>query len=257
MLLDEKLATLDAYDTLAPAYDLLTSDYAYERWLAGLEGLARSHGLRGRRVLDVACGTGKSFAPLLDRGYEVTACDGSAGMAAVAARRAGDRAGIHVADMRELPTFGAFDLVLCLDDAINHLVEPGDVVRALAGMRANLAVEGLVMFDVNTELAYEDHGEMIREDDRTFVTARGGGPLEGPGGVVELSVDVFEACSDGMWLRRSAAWRHRHYPVEEIRGLVAEAGLRLRAVRGQRSGGVIDGRFDERVHHKAVIVAGR
>src|SRR5688500_19119565 len=110
-----------AYDAIAPGYDLLTAGYAHELWLAALEALAMDHGLRGRRVLDVACGTGKSFLPLLDRGYAVTACDVSAAMAARAQAKAGDRARVLVADMRALPLLGAFDLVTCLDDAPNHL----------------------------------------------------------------------------------------------------------------------------------------
>ena len=34
-----------AYAALAPAYDLLTADYAYEPWLAAIEWLALRHGL--------------------------------------------------------------------------------------------------------------------------------------------------------------------------------------------------------------------
>ena len=257
MLLEDPRATLDAYDALAPAYDLLTSGYAYERWLTGLETLARRHGLRGRRVLDVACGTGKSFEPLLHKGYEVTACDGSAEMAAVARRRAGGRAPVHVADMRSLPCYGSFDVVLCLDDAINHLVRTRDVVRALSGMRANLAPGGVLIFDVNTVLAYDDPGDLIREDAGLFLAARGGGPLDRPGGVVDLAVDVFAEQAHGLWLRRSASWLHRHYTIGHIRRLVADAGLRLHAVYGQRRGAFIDSGLDEEVHRKAVVVAGR
>jgi SAM-dependent methyltransferase len=257
MLLEDPRATLDAYDALAPAYDLLTAGYAYDRWLSGVERLAREHGLRGRRVLDVACGTGKSFEPLLARGYEVTACDGSAEMVAVAAGRAGGRAALHVADMRRLPRYGSFDLVLCLDDAINHLLAASDVVRALSRMRANLAPGGLVLFDVNTALAYEDHGDLIREGAGVFLAARGGGPLPGPDGVVDLAVDVFAEGAHGVWVRRSAAWQHRHYTVERMRALVADAGLRVLAVHGQRRGAFIDRHLDEGVHRKAVVVAGR
>ena len=57
------------YEALAEVYDLLTAGYAHERWLGELERLARAHGLRGRRVLDVACGTGSSFLSLLDAGF--------------------------------------------------------------------------------------------------------------------------------------------------------------------------------------------
>ena len=136
------------YDVLAPVYDELGDAGAHARWLAAIERLAIEHGLRGRRVLDVACGTGSSFLPLLARGYEVTACDASPAMAACARAKAGPAARVHVADMRRLPRFGEFDLVTCLDDGLNHLAEPGDVLDALRGMRRNLVPGGLVGFDV-------------------------------------------------------------------------------------------------------------
>src|SRR5215216_7107442 len=94
------------YDVLAPAYDVLTAGHAHDAWLRAIERLALAHGLRGRRLLDVACGTGKSFEPLLRRGYEVTACDGSPAMVAHARARAGATARVEVADMRALPVFG-------------------------------------------------------------------------------------------------------------------------------------------------------
>jgi ubiquinone/menaquinone biosynthesis C-methylase UbiE len=91
--------TASAYDVLAPAYDLLTAGYAYGPWLRAIDRLAREHGLRGRRALDVACGTGNSLEALLELGYDAHGCDGSAGMAAVARRKLGARAQIRVADM--------------------------------------------------------------------------------------------------------------------------------------------------------------
>src|SRR5436190_6767955 len=156
----------DAYDALAAAYDTLTAAYAHQRWLTAITALAAEHGLAGRRVLDVACGTGKSFLPLLDEGWEVTACDVSPEMAARAAEKAAGRADVHVADMRELPVYGEFDLITCLDDAVNHLLEPDDVLDALAGMRGNLAPGGLVAFDVNTLVAYRSAAaDAVIEDD--------------------------------------------------------------------------------------------
>ena len=77
----------EAYEGLAPYYDELTREHDYDGWTRHLEAAARRFGVSGRRLLDAACGTGKSFLPFLERGYEVTACDISAGMVARARSR--------------------------------------------------------------------------------------------------------------------------------------------------------------------------
>src|SRR4051794_11388467 len=118
-------AARDAYDALAPAYDALTAAYDHVRWLEAIEDLARAHGLTGNRVLDVGCGTEKSFLPLLSRGFDVTACDVSPEMVAIAQERLPDPDRAFVADMRDLPLVGAFDLVTCIDDAVNYLEDEG------------------------------------------------------------------------------------------------------------------------------------
>src|SRR6185437_2621964 len=102
-----------AYDELAPFYDRFTADYEHEPVLEQIEALARRHGLRGRRVLDAACGTGKSFLPLLRLGYDVTACDISPRMVERARRKLppSQRDRVLVADMRDLPWRDRFDLV--------------------------------------------------------------------------------------------------------------------------------------------------
>jgi SAM-dependent methyltransferase len=250
------VSTARAYDVLAPAYDLLTEGYAYGPWLAAIDALAREHGLSGRRALDVACGTGKSLEALLDLGYEAIGCDGSAGMAAIARAKLAGRAEVHVADMRALPVYGRFDLVTCLDDAVNHLPSAADVVRALRGMAANLARGGLLAFDVNTLSAYRDVGDRIVEDGERIVLWHGGpARLDAPGGRAEVAMDVMSLCGDGLWRRTSASWGHWHYPLTAIPALVAAAGLELVAVRGQRTGGQLEADADEERHRKAVFLA--
>src|SRR5438128_6096031 len=129
----------DAYRELAPFYDRFTADYEYDAWLTRLEALALAHGLRGRRVLDVGCGTGKSFLPLLHRGYEVSACDLSPSMIARAQAKVPSLNGrVFEADMRALPDAGSFDLITCLDDGVNHLLGEADLRRAMRSMAARL-----------------------------------------------------------------------------------------------------------------------
>src|SRR5919198_3641517 len=143
-----------AYDVIAPHYDDFTAHHDYDKWTASLEALARDCGLQGQRLLDVACGTGKSFLPFLERGYEVVACDISPAMVALAAGKAGGRACVEVHDMRELPRLGAFDLVCCIDDAVNYLLSVEELVAAFSGLARNLAAGGVVLFDANSLMAY-------------------------------------------------------------------------------------------------------
>jgi SAM-dependent methyltransferase len=247
-----------AYGVLAPAYDLLTADYAYGPWLAAIERLARRHGLAGRRLLDVGCGTGKSFLPMLERGFDVTACDISPEMVAEARRKVAGRVALHVADMRRLPVLGRFDLITCLDDAMNHLLGPEELADAFECLRANLAPGGLLVFDVNTLAAYRDIPDVVVEDDDLLVRWRGElAQLEGPGEEAEVVIDVFTHEGDGLWRRSLSRQRHRHHPVEEIEEIAREAGLEVEAVLGQRPGAVLDEELDEQVHGKAMFVMRR
>jgi SAM-dependent methyltransferase len=247
-----------AYAVLAPAYDLLTAEYAYGPWLTAIERLAREHGLAGHRLLDVGCGTGKSFLPLLERGFRVTACDISPEMVTLAQQKAGARAEVHVADMRRLPVFGEFDLITCIDDAINHLLTSGEVADALSGMYDNLAPGGILVFDANTLAAYRQVPDVVVEDEEQLLRWRGGlAELSAPGGEAEVVIDVFAHEGDGLWRRSLSRQRHRHHPIDELCELVEEAGLELAAVLGQRPGAVLDDELDEELHRKAVFIARR
>jgi SAM-dependent methyltransferase len=244
------------YDALAPAYDTLTQGYDYARWLAEIERVAREHGLGGRRVLDVACGTGKSFLPLLDAGYAVTGCDISRAMLDRAAAKA-PGVPLHQADMRALPAFGEHDLVTCLDDAVNHLLTRQELVAALRGIRANLAPDGVAVWDVNTLATYggtfaETH--VIAAGDPFVVWEGKAGPAV-PGMRVEAVVHVFSERTDGSWRRSESRHEQRHWPPMEIDAAAAAAGLSVVDVLGQRPGVVLDAELDESRHTKALYFA--
>jgi SAM-dependent methyltransferase len=256
-------ATLDpaeaAYDALAPAYDVLTADYDYDAWLSAIERVAVAHGLTGRRVLDVACGTGKSFLPLLERGYDVTACDISEAMLRVARTKVGPRARLRRLDMRALPALGRFDLVTCLDDALNYLPDELALAQALAGMRANLAPDGVLVFDVNALRTYRGSfaGDRVVDGVDCTVAWRGRtAPDLAAGGSAELLVDAFvRAAATDEWTRHRAVHRQFHHPADRIERALAEAGLALHERLGQLPGALLDDGFSELEHAKALYVA--
>jgi SAM-dependent methyltransferase len=246
-----------AYEQIAPVYDDFTAHHDYPEWIGDLLALGEAHGLRGETALDVGCGTGKGFMPLLDLGWQVTAADISASMAELARAKAGPGVRIEVADMRELPVYGSFDLVCCLDDAINYLLSAAELERALRRMAANLAPEGLLIFDSNTLTTYRTFFA-----ERVVVEARGrrliwqgrtGGHAE-PGQISEASFEV-EPILPGTGPRVPAeVHRERHHPEPEIRAALAAAGLEVAGLYGCTTDGVPRRPVDEDTHTKAIYV---
>jgi SAM-dependent methyltransferase len=245
------------YDVLAPVYQLLTGDYGYDRWVALLERLARDHGLTGTRALDVACGDGNSFLPLLERGYDVTGCDLSPAMVERAVARSGGRARLLVADMRALPVLGRFDLITCLGDVLNHLADAREMRAALVGMRRNLRAGGVLVFDVNLLAAYRAVPDMVVDGGDRMVTWSGrAAVIDEPGGAGTVVIDVFERDGD-VWRRERCRQPHRHHPLDVVRATVEAVGLEVVGIHGQRPGAVLDPHAEEDVHPKAIVVARR
>jgi SAM-dependent methyltransferase len=248
-----------AYDALAPFYDAFTADYPHESLLGALLELASECGFQGRRVFDVGCGTGKSFVPLAERGLDVVACDISPQMVGIAQDRLrnGERR-VFVADMRDLPPVGPVDLVTCLDDAVNYLLDGADLQAALEGMARSLGPGGLAIFDVNSLLTYRATfaSDFALERDGTFFCWRGEGrPDAEPGEPVSATVEVFSEAHPGCWRRTTSRHFQRHHPREAIELACALAGLELVAARGLIAGGRLEPLADEGQHPKVVYAA--
>jgi SAM-dependent methyltransferase len=246
---------LEAYERLARVYDRFTDSYGHEAWVSSLVELARRHGLRGRRALDVACGTGKSFRPLIDLGFDVWACDLSPAMVAEARRVDALTPGrVTVADMRDLPALGAFDLITCLDDAVNYLLDSADLAAAFASVARLLSDDGIYVFDANTLSTYRAGFSSRATFERPLAEAIWRGETTGPivpGAICSASIEIGG--------RDSAVSRHvqRHHPTWAVRDALASAGLVCRAVLGQSTGGVLHEDADEEAHTKLVYVAAR
>jgi SAM-dependent methyltransferase len=247
-----------AYEQIAPVYDDFTAHHDYTAWIDSLLRLGTTHGLRGETVLDVGCGSGKGFMPLLDGGWQVTALDISPSMVELARAKVGPGVRIEVADMRELPTYGSFDLVLCLDDAINYLHTAAELERALRGMAANLDPEGLLIFDSNTLTTYRTFFA-----ERVVVEARGrrmiwqgrtGGRVE-PGQISEAAFEVEPLVPGTGPVVAPEVHRQRHHPGAEIAAALAAAGLEVLGLYGCTTDGVPRQPVDEDTHTKAIYVA--
>jgi len=247
------------YEAMAPVYDDFTAHHEYDAWLTDLLAILGRHDLQGKRLLDVACGTGKSFLPMLPRGWQVTGCDISPKMLDLAREKVGDTVRLEVANMLELPHFGEFDLIWALDDAINYLLSPAELQQALAGMRANLAPTGLLLFDVNELLAYRTffaETEVVERGGRRLVWRGLAEPDVAPGSICESRLEVAsEDGSAGSGEAPVLTHRQRHFPEAEVRTALEGAGLECLDVFGHGLDGVPRQPLDESTHTKAIYIA--
>lgn len=246
-----------AYDSFAPVYDDFTAHHDYELWFRNLLPKLEAHGLRRGSVLDIACGTGKSFMPLLEGGWEVTGCDISPRMVAVARAKLGDRARLSVADMRELPRLGEFDLVICPGDAMNYLLGEEELEAALRGVRANLKPDGLFLFDVDTINAYRTFfaEETVVERNGMRLIWRGlADPRMAPGSLAEASFEV-EPLDEGAPRIEPELHRQRHFPEAVVLAALERSGLECLDVWGHHYDAVPHQPPNELADIKAVYIS--
>ncbi|MEU6576854.1 class I SAM-dependent methyltransferase [Streptomyces sp. NPDC046805] len=145
----------DFYDELAPDYHRIFPDWdvSMARQAAMLDALVgRRLGAGPHRMLDCACGIGTQAIGLALAGHRVVGTDLSAVAVTRAAAEAAARGTVlpaAAADMRALPFRpAAFDVVLCVDNALAHLPTDEDLDAALRDMRRVLRDDGLLVVTV-------------------------------------------------------------------------------------------------------------
>lgn len=258
MMNDNRVPALEAYESFASVYDDFNYRNDYEMWIGEiLLPALLGYGLEAPGVaLDVGCGTGRAFPPLLKRGWDVWGCDISPAMVEIARERFGSRVRLSVADMRRLPALRSFDLVLAINDTVNHLLTDRDLHRTMAGFAKNLSPGGLVVFDCNTRAVFRK----LFDDDERRVVERGGRRWIWQGmGECDRSSSTFSARISGDSIE-PVTITERHFSQREVETALEAASLRCRGVFGQREadGRVILGeQADDERDGKFVYIASR
>ncbi|MCC6626163.1 MAG: class I SAM-dependent methyltransferase [Chloroflexi bacterium] len=147
------------YERYAAVYNETGQDAFSRRLQRTVAKLLADRGWRGRRVLDLACGTGTAVAAWADQGYTAMGLDLSRAML-LEARWRYDQSGLpwlH-ADLRQLPVATAsVDLVTAFYDSVNYLTTTADLQQFMAEAARVLRREGRVVFDLNTPQTLQEH----------------------------------------------------------------------------------------------------
>ncbi len=147
------------FEQVAECYDALMARVPYRRWVDYVERLIATRrplpAPRRTRVLDLACGTGKVGSELRRRGYRVVGADLSEPMARHCARQHPPLPAAVMDATRLGLRPGSLDLVVCLYDSLNYLLEPEGLQECFRRVREALVPGGLFIFDLNTPRALQ------------------------------------------------------------------------------------------------------
>lgn len=236
---------MTSYRAFARFYDAVQGDGSEHA--AFLRTLIEGHHPSARTVLELACGTGsilKQFRP----NYEVTGLDLSAPMLEVAAEKV---PGVRLveADMTRFGLSQRFDVVLCVYDSINHLLEFPQWEEVFDRAHEHLNDGGIFVFDINTERRLADLC-----DRPPLVQWFGEGHLlvmdvrKDTDGVVVWRVRVFEHEDGDRYLLHSEDIHEVSFPRSQVEESLRE---RFRRISAHDSGRKRPTTASDRIHFVA------
>ncbi len=254
---------MDAYTDFAQVYDEFMDETPYEEWCEFLAGRIEKYGivdaagcddeikndkyvikdrsvikeqekqtLRQERntILDLGCGTGTLTELLACKGYDMIGVDNAQEMLQIAMDKR-DRSGSDILyllqDMREFELYGAVGAVISVCDSINYLLEEEEILQTFRLVHNYLYPGGVFIFDFNTVYKYASViGDATIAENRENCSFIWENYYHEEEEINEYDLTIF-ARSEGeeRFLRFQETHYQRGYCLEQMRGLVEEAGL--------------------------------
>jgi SAM-dependent methyltransferase len=142
-----------SYERFAYHYDELMQDVPYEQWVRFVNEKLNKYHVKGRSLLDLACGTGELSVRFAKEGFQVTGVDLSTDMLMVAREKA-ENMGLSIPlfqqDMSQLEGLGQFDVIGIFCDSLNYLPSEEEINQTFARVFDHLDHHGVFFFDIHS-----------------------------------------------------------------------------------------------------------
>lgn len=137
-----------SYETFAYYYDSLMDPQFYDDYFSFI-----IQHCQFEEALELGCGTGEMAIRLSKQGKKIFATDISKDMLEVAKQKAMHEnvdLMLQRVDMCDFSTSYPIDLILCLCDSINYLLDSKDVIKTFQNVYQSLKKGGTFLFDIDS-----------------------------------------------------------------------------------------------------------
>lgn len=224
----ESRGAVRPFTRLAPYYDALMWDIDYQGWVSYILQICNRLSLSPNKILDLACGTGTCCIILAKKGYEVLGIDGSREMLKVAESKAeaeGVTVDFALKDMRNFNLGEEADLVTCLFDSINYILEEKELLDCFKSVNSVLTRGGSFIFDMNTDYGlstFWNGSTIVRDEKGVFSIWRNSYSSETKVARLDLTLFVTDESS---YRRIDEVHLERGYSFYELRECLRETGF--------------------------------
>lgn len=226
--------TMKSYDELAPIYDKLMDHINYAAYTDFYLSLAAKHGWKGRKVLDLACGTGNISLELLKRGYQVQGLDISEEMLMVADAKifaSGFTPRLYCQNMKDFRLVEKVDLVISAFDSLNYLLKEEELEKTFSCVYRALNGHGFFLFDVHSQYKFThvlgQNTLAYAGDDICYIWQNN---FSMETNICEMHLDIFLREKADIYRRFREYHRERYYSEAQLRHLLERNKFKVLAI---------------------------
>ncbi len=217
------------YQQFAGIYDGMMSEIPYDTWFETMYQYLKRQGKSGGHLCELGCGTGQMTRRFADAGYEVTGIDLSPDMLAIAAQQEGDEEQKILylnQDMTDFALHKPADVILCICDSANYLLEEEELAAMFAKVSENLAEDGIFLMDMKTAYCFSEiMGNGIRVEDEEDYTVIWDNEYDEETKVNEYLLTMFVLREDDTYDRYDECHEQRAYEAQMVIDVMDKQGL--------------------------------
>ncbi|MFX1519105.1 MAG: class I SAM-dependent DNA methyltransferase [Promethearchaeota archaeon] len=214
-----------SYDKFADVYDLVTPDEFYIDYFEFILRILKEMNFKPKKILDLACGTGRLAKIFLDKGYDIEGLDISTNMLEIAKKRG---LKVYQSNMVDFDVGQKYDLIISTYDSLNYVLQESNLKKCFNSIKKHLNQEGIFICDMNSDykinkvlpeykVDYYDFG-----DTAELIWLNSHEPDLWIGEVI-----LFKKAEDGKYERFYEKYVERAYELKTIKKLLESANFEI------------------------------